>query len=228
MMYLDLEELPRVFDGQWAWSVDRPRPAWFRRSDYLGDPQLSLDEAVRRCVAERVGRRPEGPIRMLTHLRYFGYCFNPVTFYFCYDRTGNCLEFIISEITNTPWAERHTYIHATHADRDGPDRLRFRFGKEFHISPFMDMDIDYDWQFTEPGSNLAVHMTSLERGRRIFDATMVMERREINSVSLRKVLWHYPLMTVQVITAIHWQALRLKLKGCRFYTHPAKRCANPE
>ncbi|MEI2421818.1 DUF1365 family protein, partial [Arthrospira platensis SPKY2] len=106
MVCLDLAELDTVFRGRWLWSTQRPALAWLRREDHLGDPAHSLDESVRRLVAERTGRRPAGPIRLLAHLRYFGHCFNPVSFYYCYDAAGERVETIVAEVNNTPWGER--------------------------------------------------------------------------------------------------------------------------
>ena len=82
----------------------------FRRSDYLGDPAVPLADAVRALVAERLGSAPQGPIRLLTHLRTFGHCFNPVSFYYCFAADGERLEAIVAEVTNTPWGERHAYV----------------------------------------------------------------------------------------------------------------------
>jgi hypothetical protein len=103
MVCLDLEELPGLFDGRLLWSARRPAPAWFRRSDYLGDPHTSLADEVRSLVAERTGGWPDGPIRLLTHMRYFGQCFNPVSFYYCYDTAGERVMAVVAEVTNTPW-----------------------------------------------------------------------------------------------------------------------------
>ena len=110
MLYLDLAELPQLFDRTPFWSARRPALAWFKRSDYLGPAQVPLDQAVRDLVAQRIGARPTGPIRLLTHLRYFGYSMNPVSFYYCFDPSGQTLETIVAEITNTPWKERHQYV----------------------------------------------------------------------------------------------------------------------
>jgi len=228
MMFLDLEELPDLFRGRWLWSCDRIAPARFRRSDYLGDPGVPLGRAVRDCVRERLGREPAGPIRMLTHLRYFGYIFNPVTFYYCYDAAGDRVETIVAEITNTPWRERFRYVLG---DGDSLSRGRakaFRFRKVFHVSPFMEMDLDYSWRFSEPGSRLWVHMDVLKEGRKLFDATLKLAREEITGASLARVLLRHPFMTTKVTAAIHLQALRLWLKRCPFHTHPEKRLAARE
>ena len=114
MMYLDLDELPRLFTRRWFWSVGRRNLAEFRRSDYLGDPDRDLADCVRDCVSAKLGWRPDGPIRLLTHLRYFGHCFNPVSFYYCFAEDGETLRAIVAEITNTPWQERHQYVLDVH------------------------------------------------------------------------------------------------------------------
>ncbi len=227
MMYVDLGELPTLFDGRWLWSVGRATPATFERSDYLGDPGVPLDEAVRCLVTERIGRRPDGPIRLLTHFRYFGHCFNPVSFYYCYAADGRGLEAIVVDITNTPWRERHAYVLDC-ASRPTTGRHRFRLDKAFHISPFMDMDIGYDWRFSAPASRLAVYMASSDHSVAFFDATLVLRRREITSTSLSGVLARFPFMTLRVISAIYWQAARLRLKGIPFFTHPRFRPAAQE
>ncbi len=110
MMYLDLGELPQLFDGNLLWSSRWPALGWFRRSDYLGDAGVPLDQAVRELVVERTGYRPEGPVRVLTNVRCFGHCFNPVSFYYCFDPAGEEVEAVIAEVTNTPWGERQRYV----------------------------------------------------------------------------------------------------------------------
>jgi DUF1365 family protein len=222
MAYLDLAELPTLFDPYWLWSARRAAPAWFRREDFHGDPGRPLDEAVRDLVAARTGSRPAGPIRLLTHLRYFGYSFNPVSFYYCFDRADESVETIVAEITNTPWKERHQYVLPIRSAETRGACWRFRFEKEFHVSPFMPMDMAYDWRFSAPGDHVRVHMQNWRDGASAFDATLSMEREPINSVSLAHALVHFPLLTAQVTTLIHWQALRLLLKRTPVHTHPRK------
>jgi uncharacterized protein len=222
MLYLDLAELDTVFKNRWLWSVNRPNLAWFKRADYFGDATIPLDTAVRDRVEQETGERPAGPIRMLTHLRYFGYCFNPVTFYYCFDATGKRVETIVAEITNTPWNERHAYVLSRENDerRGHGHQHCYRFPKDFHVSPFFPMDIDYDWRFGEPGEKLNAHMRLERKGAKVFDATLDLDRRELTGSQLALALVRFPFMTTTVALGIYWQALRLKLKRIPFFDHP--------
>ena len=223
-MYLDLKELPNLFDRHQLWSFQRPNIAYFRRKDHFGDPKVPIDQAVRDLVAEKTGRPPEGPIRLLTHLRYYGYCFNPASFYYCFDSSDSTVETIIVEIHNTPWGEVHCYVLSREQNQHPVKSWRrHQFKKVFHVSPFIDMDIDYDWRFYEPGKFIRVHMIDFQNGKRLFDASLALKRQEISARKLRHVLIKYPLMTAKVTALIYWQALRLLLKKTPVSIHPKKR-----
>lgn len=263
MTLLDLDELPTLFERFWLWSAKRPALAWFCRKDFHGDASTSLAGAIRDTVAHQTGKRPSGPIRLLTHLRYFGYSFNPVSFYYVYDAADTQVETVVAEITNTPWKQRHCYVLSTRdslpipspraiGERarvrgaesacaaesenkaselphpnplpagEGTRQWRWQFDKQFHVSPFMPMDMQYDWRFSAPGDVLRVHMENRRAGSKEFDSTLTLERREITSAALARALLSFPLVTLQVISLIHWQALKLFVKRIPFHTHPEK------
>lgn len=222
MMYLDLAEIPELFRNRWLWSARRPALARFRRKDHLGDPAVSLDRAVRELVRGKTGTAPDGPIRLLTQLSYFGYVFNPVSFYYCYNADDTELETIVAEVNNTPWGEQHCYVLPQSMNRGSQAHKRYFPEKEMHVSPFMQMDVDYDWRFNPPNDALTVHMENARKGEKIFDVTMMLKRRELNARSLAGVLFNFPFMTLKIITAIHWQALKLWLKGAPVHDHPGK------
>lgn len=220
-MFLDLTELPKLFDSYRLWSYEKANVASFRRRDHFGDPQIPLDQAVSDLVRARLGRPPEGPIRLLTHLRYFGHCFNPASFYYCYNAADTEVETIVVEIHNTPWQERYCYVLGAE-DNEHPVKhwRRHQFDKAFHVSPFIDMAIRYDWRFRVPGESLQVHMIDYQGGDKLFDASLALKRRIITRSSLNGMLLRYPLLTGKVITMIYWQALRLVPKRTPFFSHP--------
>jgi DUF1365 family protein len=221
-VYLDLDELDTVFRHRWLWSVRRPNLAWFDRRKHLGNPDQPLADAVRDLVETATGRRPDGPVRLLTHLRYFGFGFNPVSFYFCFDRTGENVETVVAEVNNTPWGERHCYVLDESMNTGNAGKMRYEIAKQFHVSPFMDLAMRYRWRLTRPDEQLLVHIENEKDNRKVFDATMVLHRQEISGISLARVLLRFPLVTAKVVMAIYYEALRLWLKRIPIHKHPVK------
>lgn len=224
MVYLDLGELDRVFAGRWLWAIERRALASFRRADHLGDSSVPLDAAVRDLVAARTGRRPAGPIRLLTHLRYAGYVFNPVSLYYCFTPAG-ALETVVADVSNTPWNERHSYV-LSGGERDGT--LSERVAKRFHVSPFLPMDHEYVFSFDRPGTTLRARIENFAGEERVFHAQLTLARREISGATLASALVRYPAMTAEVIAAIYWQAFRLRLKAAPVFAHPGLDAADVE
>jgi uncharacterized protein len=209
----DLDELPELLDDVPLWSARGRAPARFRRSDYLGDPAVPLAEAARDLVAERTGKRPAGPVQLLANPRYWGVGINPVAFYFLHGEAG--VEAMIAEVTNTPWGDRRSYVLEV-----GPDGLKGNFDKRLHVSPFMPMEQSYEWSATEPGERLNVSIRNHEEGKLVFEASLALRRHEITPASMRGLLFRYPPMTISTIARIYWNAVKLKLKGAPYFSHP--------
>jgi uncharacterized protein len=214
LMYLDLAELPGLLDGRLI--ASGPGAARFRRRDYFGDPRLGLDTAVRDQVQRAIGRRPAGPIRLLSQLRSFGHCFNPVSFYYCLEDGGERIDAVLAEVTNTPWGERHAYVVPA-----GVGRLQ----KALHVSPFFAMEQEYMCRAVLPGSTLSIRLESRERGSRVFEAALVLRRRELTRDSLRRMTASYPLAALRVLALIYGHAVGLRLAGAMFHPHPSSRTA---
>lgn len=239
MSYLELGRLDEVLDAVAGASSRGMALVRYCRKDYFGDVGRSLDEEVRSLVEARSGRRPTGPIRMLTHLRTFGVSFNPVSFFYCFDESGTRLEHIVSEINNTPWDERYTYVlsepsHELRPEpRPGSTRpsrvLTYETPKVFHVSPFIHMNVRYRWKFSEPGERLLVHMEDhpdapeAAEGK-IFDATLSMDHRlPFTTKHLLANQAKHPMMPAMVVLWIYRQAAALWLKKVPFFSHPKKR-----
>lgn len=220
MLYLDLDELPGVLDRHPLWSARQASPGCFQRADYLGPADVPLDVAVRDEVQRRTGERPDGPIRLLTHPRYWGWCFNPVSFYYVFEPDGQTLRWVVADVTNTPWHERHAYVLGPAADVDWSRGWRPTSRKVFHVSPFMSLNMEYHWLLRPPGPNLTVGLANHDDAGRLFQATLALSRRPLDRAHLGRLLWRYPWLTLKVVGGIHWQALRLWRKGVPYHPHP--------
>ncbi|MGC8118973.1 DUF1365 domain-containing protein [Marinobacter sp. VGCF2001] len=231
MLALDLDEWSTVTRTSPFFSLERFNWLGLHRRDYL-DPEVpSLRQAVFNRVKSATGWAPDGPIQLVTHPRYLGYVFNPVSFYLCYHRGCNPADgavprVIVAQITNTPWKQRHIYclecVRPGRASDTTWQTERFAFSKRFHVSPFNGMNQHYRWLFSFRGNDMRIHMNVEEEGRKHFDATLVVQRAALDRKTLHRSLRRFPLETLKGTAGIYWNALKLKLKGAPFYTHPNK------
>lgn len=223
MSLLDVDRLDDTFARSRLWSLERFNLVSYRRRDYFGPPELALGEAIRDRVGSQLGLRPQGPVYMLTHLRQWGYNFNPVTFYFCH-HDGKLLA-LLAEIHNTPWGERHAYVLDCR-EQSGPV-YQFSFDKRFHVSPFLPMALGYEWRFRLMADRIDIHMAVTGHDAECFSAGMKLALSPMTARAMSLIPLRFPLVTVKVVAGIYWQALRLWLKRTPFYSHPDKVSKQP-
>jgi DUF1365 family protein len=230
MAFLDIDRIPEVMSRSVFSSYNRFNWASFCERDHFGDRRRSLRGRLVDDAREHGVTLPSGPIFLLTNLRYWGYNFNPISLFYCFDSSGN-LPVILAEVNNTFGESRNYWLSPANL-REQANSLRFRCAKSLHVSPFMGMDLEYDFVLTQPGEHLVAHMTTLDEATGengvLFDATLSLERKPWTAAEFRRALIRYPWMTAKVISGIHWQALRLFLKGAPVHTHPAKLNARRE
>ncbi len=219
MPLLDLDEVDAVMGLHPAWSARRVAPVRFKREDFLGNPAVPLDRAVRDLIDERTGIPIGGPVAVLANLRTWGWLFNPISLYFCADAAEPIgdrgpIRFLVVEVENTPWHDRRAYVV-------GPPGS-YRFAKELHVSPFLPMGLDYQLRYSAPGDRLTVGLDVLDGEQCLFSATLSLRRRALDRASLGRLLWNYPALTHRVTAGIYAHAARLWVKGAPFFTHPAR------
>lgn len=216
MCYLDLDELPAVLRQHPLWSARSGHPVQFRRSDYLGDPSVPLAEATRRTVSGAHWQGADGPIRVLTLPRTWGWCFNPISLYFCFDPSGGVVRTVVASVTNTPWGDRHDYVLG--AGKDG--RVDVAVDKELHVSPFLPMGQSHRFEVDQPAERIRATVENRQDGQVVFRADLRMQRRPLDRAAMTALVVRYPAMTWRVSAGIYWQAARLAMKGAPFHRHP--------
>ena len=219
MFCFDIAQINAAFKDIKPISLEQFNWFTFARKNYLINSELSLDECARQLVFAKFATYPKGKIYLLTHLSCFGYCFNPISLYFIFDDTNHYLDYLILEVTNTPWGERHHYILA-HPKRPIEGNYQFQFEKELHVSPFLAMNYRYQFNTKLTKQEIIVHMENHSAEKKDFDVTLKLKAVDEKTTSFNKVFSSYPLITHKVVAAIYWQALQLWMKGIPFHSHP--------
>lgn len=191
----------------------------FRRKNYLSHPEIPLDEYAKQLVVAKFNTYPKGKVYLLTQLSCLGYCFNPISLYFIFDETNQQLDYLIIEVSNTPWGEKYNYVLES-SGKPKNEVYYYQFQKEFHVSPFMSMNYEYQFNLKLNKQKITVHMENHIDGKKDFDATLTLKASPQRAISCTKVFRRYPLITYKVVISIYWQALKLWMKGVPFHSHP--------
>lgn len=210
-----LDEIDQI--SRW-WSNDKPNLVQFSRQNYLPSDKSLYDE-VCSTIKRQTGNDFSGEAYLLANLSYWGHCFNPVVFFCCYE--DNRLAYLIAEVHNTPWNERFCYVHHTakhNADHHGTHVAEFE--KSFHVSPFMPMNLKYQWRYKIDHESFNITMKLSQEEKIIFNATMCLKGTQLTQNQANLLPFRYPLACITILAAIYWQAFRLWWKKVPIYPHP--------
>ncbi len=222
MLYLDLDELAQLSRSIGLFSVNRFNLISFHRKDYLQSHHDDLKaDIIESIVQDDLGRelaanRAITSVRLLTQPRYFGLSFNPLSLFYCYDGVGE-LVCVVGEVHNTPWNQRHRYVIPCLPGKE----WQYRHAKDFHVSPFNPMNLNYHWTLSLVAEQLKVVIDARVQQQdedRHFIAAMCLSRTSVNRMPT--LLIRYPLSAVITVVRIYSQAFKLWLKKVPFYSHP--------
>ena len=213
MFCLDLDEIDSLSGRFWLFSRNRFNIFNFRDSDHLEFSGANVKENIHDYLRRKGVEIPNGKILLITHLRTFGYIFNPVSFYFCFDQAGKPV-CCVPEIGNTFREIKPFFLGLN--DLNG-STFRQRTKKYFYVSPFIDLDAVFDFHLAVPSEKLNFQINDYQDDKKFFVSSMTGDRKELTNWRLIWYTLRFPLITLKVISAIHWQAFRLWLKGLPYH-----------
>lgn len=213
MLALDLNELDLVSDTSTLFSLKKFAPISFFQSDYVKGEPGNLKQRIASKVIQLGGNWDGTKVIFMGQCRNFGIYFSPANFFFCYNSDDECKTMLV-EVSNTPWLERHYYLVDITKQQ--------RTDKTFHVSPFMDLNMQYCWRVKAPNEKVLIHIENHKK-EKVFDATVALTRCEFNRSNMLKTWLNTPAMTLKVVAGIYWQALKLFAKRIPFIAHPEAR-----
>ena len=214
LLALDIDELDSgLAFGPWL-RIDKTAVLSFRHTDYLGGEGKLSRQKVWDKVVSLGGQNFAGKVVLLGQLRCFGFYFSPVNFYYCHDQDGE-FQYLLAEVSNTPWNERHCYLVDA--------KQNVVMDKTFHVSPFMNEEMQYRWRFTPLNDTLYLNIDNVRDEEKLFDATFKMQREKLTKTALIKNLIRVPAMTISTVVGIHWEAVKLYLKGIPYVPYVKKK-----
>lgn len=215
MFFLDIDNLHDIFKNIPIVSIDKFNLISFYRKNYFPSKMnLSIRQEIENEIKRHGYNEIPKKIYILTHLAYLGFCYNPVTFYYCYDEDDKLI-FFLSEVNNTPWNERYLYLHKINKE----DHNMWSQDKQFHVSPFLPMNMKYEWKINNPNGQIRVYLACIDK-KPIFRASLKLIKSNLNLISCLKVFILSPITTLFILFRIYWQALILFSKKIPFYQHP--------
>ncbi len=211
LYWLKLKELPELSEQVASFSYEESKFKFvnFKRNDYLGDENSDLETSVIKRMNELSNEPLDGDIFLLGQVRTLGMYFSPVNFYFLRDATG-VYTHMLAEVSNTPWNQRHHYLVNLSKQENSQ--------KDFHVSPFNPMDMQYKWRIVAPSEELKLHLSCYKEVKH-FEAALDMTFEPMTSKSLKRALLAIPSMTIKTLAGIYWQATKLFFKRVPIYTH---------
>ena len=223
LSFLDIDHIPEMMKVSPFSGYNHFNWTSFSERDHFGDPAVSLRQRLMNDAATQGLELPDGPIFLLTQLRYLGYVFNPISYFYCYKRDGE-LAMVLAEVNNT-FGETHNYWLHEGCRMSSENSFRYKADKAFHVSPFLPMKLAYEFTFTNPEDTLVSNIAVFENGGLKFNANLKLTRQPWTAQNLSRALLKFPLTTAMVVARIHWQAAKLLWKKVPVFDHPSRRPA---